>query len=347
MHYQEHTLFDRLSASLRQLESAEVTCFHCRERRAEWFCVNCRTNICVKCAPNHTRVHKDHKFQIIPYADDLSEFSAIASIVYCHIHSGEKTKLYCRTCETPVCHICKYASHDQLKHQTETTEDAKSRICELFRGDLEKLGESVRGHNDQANWADIRLQQLEEKGKAVLRELGQRKDQLILRVENEYQRECKKLYALIGSGTENLSQYKEVNDQQAKAKKSVLLTTRVCLDHMAGRSSADKLIGRLKLRVHELSKGEKHNDGGIEESVRLPELNCNQRIELEEHLLGEIQLEKKERRSRFDRIKQWAAKGSAHFKNTCQSKRIAEYWYLLAAGVLGILVSCMYSWFML
>ena len=94
-----------------------VTCTQCdTDKDVNWFCVDCRIELCGVCQKGHTKI-PTLKHHSIVSLDSCVEERVIDELVMCGIHNDRVVEANCKTCETLMCLLCKEESH--LCHETE------------------------------------------------------------------------------------------------------------------------------------------------------------------------------------------------------------------------------------
>ncbi|XP_039599674.1 tripartite motif-containing protein 45 isoform X2 [Polypterus senegalus] len=126
---------DQLAANEVLLESllreeCELVCDLCGEEGAERRCQVCGVNLCSFCCQAHRRQKKTASHRTVRL-QDLKGTSKIVKPVLCMVHPTEEVRLFCETCDQPVCRDCVVAGH-------------REHSCEYAADIIHKHGDYVR-----------------------------------------------------------------------------------------------------------------------------------------------------------------------------------------------------------
>ncbi|XP_070545060.1 E3 ubiquitin-protein ligase TRIM56-like [Ptychodera flava] len=98
-----------------------ITCDFCEEMVAEKRCGSCVLNLCEKCVKGHakSRANKGHRLVALSdiESDEITSFSSFRAPTYCSSHEENIIKLYCDSCEEPICLECVALNHRPPEHK--------------------------------------------------------------------------------------------------------------------------------------------------------------------------------------------------------------------------------------
>ncbi|XP_005993667.1 E3 ubiquitin-protein ligase TRIM45 [Latimeria chalumnae] len=115
--------------SLRSQE-VDLVCDLCSEGDAERRCEVCNVNLCDFCCKAHRRQKKTASHGTIALKD-LKGSGRILRPVLCSLHPPEELKLFCETCDRPVCRDCVVGDH-------------RDHACDFSSAVIHKYGDYVR-----------------------------------------------------------------------------------------------------------------------------------------------------------------------------------------------------------
>ena len=113
-------------------------------------CADCGVFMCDFCVKAHRRMHAFKNHQIVSI-DEMKSGSAKALIKpsYCEKHAGETLKLFCQTCDWPICRDCTIIDHQGHKYAfvADAVDKEKGAVRELLKKTKSKapaLAEGVK-----------------------------------------------------------------------------------------------------------------------------------------------------------------------------------------------------------
>ncbi|KAK1169901.1 tripartite motif-containing protein 45 [Acipenser oxyrinchus oxyrinchus] len=143
-------------------EDCELVCDLCSEGTAEKRCDVCCVNLCEFCCQAHRRQKKTASHTTVRL-QDLNGSSRIVKPIMCLLHPAEEVRLFCETCDQPVCrdcvvtghrdHACDYAANVIHKHGDSVRELLKNvqphvGVLERALSDIESVQQSVEVRAD-------------------------------------------------------------------------------------------------------------------------------------------------------------------------------------------------------
>ena len=122
--------------------SKQNNCENCHKKQATGYCKQCSVLLCQTCTDKHNAWAAFTSHQILGVEGVTTTASKLISLkeqptMECISH-GEPLKVYCNTCDKPVCHLCTTAkSHHN--HDYEPINDAFPRHHKNIANDLDKV----------------------------------------------------------------------------------------------------------------------------------------------------------------------------------------------------------------
>ena len=107
------------------------------------YCNDCRAFLCDFCATAHMRMKLCRNHRVLPL-ENLEESILGRKVLFCiwHPTCGEPMKIYCKTCEIPVCCHCIVASHQAhilVSIDQDTRREVQSKMSSLSNSAQQKL----------------------------------------------------------------------------------------------------------------------------------------------------------------------------------------------------------------
>ncbi|XP_070551886.1 tripartite motif-containing protein 2-like [Ptychodera flava] len=118
-------------------------CESCSKYPVASYCIECGQSFCTGCTDSHgkIRVTRNHKLVTMEEFEIMhSDESPFMKPVICPSHEGNQLKLYCRTCEIPICLECSVYEHSKPDHDHEEIDEAAA----LTRSKVEDLKSSLQ-----------------------------------------------------------------------------------------------------------------------------------------------------------------------------------------------------------
>ncbi|MBN3308173.1 TRI45 protein, partial [Amia calva] len=120
---------DVLLESLRN-DECELLCDLCSEGEAERRCAVCSANLCQFCCQAHRRQKKTSSHSMV-CLQDLKTCGRVVKPVLCRLHPSEELRLFCETCDQPVCRECAVTGH-------------RDHLCDYTTNVIHKHGDYIR-----------------------------------------------------------------------------------------------------------------------------------------------------------------------------------------------------------
>lgn len=113
-------MLDLLAVNLKEA----IQCQNCEEHnRVTVRCAECAEFLCQPCAEGHRRVRftRNHSLMTL---EECKAQGKIHSTAYCPKHEDGVLKLFCETCQVPMCRDCTIVDHPITLHEYRYVEDA-------------------------------------------------------------------------------------------------------------------------------------------------------------------------------------------------------------------------------
>lgn len=162
------------TCAINHIDLENVHCSNCTGRaRAQSLCSECSTLLCINCQ----RVHKKRKLTKNHRLCSLALLSLPANQPlhagdYCRTHVGQKTTLFCKSCDRVVCNDCTLLDHAKDEHTVTELSDVspyqRRQLGELLRAVQKRVPFLERTLND----VDSVLKAIPDHADAVAREIA-------------------------------------------------------------------------------------------------------------------------------------------------------------------------------
>ncbi|XP_069491872.1 E3 ubiquitin-protein ligase TRIM45 [Ambystoma mexicanum] len=106
----DHLVANEVLLESLQRNGVGLVCDLCNEGSAEKRCNICRTNLCEFCCQAHRRQKKTASHSVVGLKD-LKPCSRMGKPIQCTSHPLEELRLFCETCDRPVCRDCVVGDH--------------------------------------------------------------------------------------------------------------------------------------------------------------------------------------------------------------------------------------------
>ncbi|XP_069058911.1 E3 ubiquitin-protein ligase TRIM45 [Pleurodeles waltl] len=106
----DHLVANEVLLESLQRDGVGLVCDLCNEGSAEKRCNICRANLCEFCCQAHRRQKKTASHAVVGLKD-LKSFSRMGKPIQCASHPAEELRLFCETCDRPVCRDCVVGDH--------------------------------------------------------------------------------------------------------------------------------------------------------------------------------------------------------------------------------------------
>nr|CAB3267238.1 zinc finger protein ZF(Bbox/RING)-1 [Phallusia mammillata] len=184
------------------------TCDHDNRKVAISRCLDCTDFLCTECSTWHIRTKLTRHHKIVSLTEFESgihnqELKSRAKI-YCMIHDGEVAKIYCQSCQCPICHECVECGHSRHRrcslkeevlnqgHQIENllkTAREKTDVLRTLQTTLKDLKQVKK--NDREN-VEV---EIEKTCEVFVNAIRKRKQELIDELHNMHATEIKHINA--------------------------------------------------------------------------------------------------------------------------------------------------------
>ncbi|XP_043929066.1 tripartite motif-containing protein 45 [Protopterus annectens] len=91
-------------------EDKHLVCDLCSEDNAEKWCNMCSVKLCEFCVKAHRKQTKTMSHNVVPLRD-IKGSIRVTKPILCSFHPSEELKLFCETCDHPVCRDCVVTEH--------------------------------------------------------------------------------------------------------------------------------------------------------------------------------------------------------------------------------------------
>ena len=151
-------MLDLLAVSLKEA----IPCGNCEEQnRVTVRCAECAEFLCQPCADGHRRVRftRNHFLMTL---EECETQGKIHSTAYCPKHEDGILKLFCETCQVPMCRDCTIVGHPITLHEYryvadafETCKDVLSTLSTDVNTQIPNIVEAVGHLNDISKQLDV------------------------------------------------------------------------------------------------------------------------------------------------------------------------------------------------
>ncbi|XP_018668248.2 zinc finger protein ZF(Bbox/RING)-1 isoform X2 [Ciona intestinalis] len=184
------------------------TCDHDNRKVAIARCLDCTDFLCNECSTWHIRTKLTRRHKIV----SLSEFESgihnqelkSRAKIYCMIHDGEAAKIYCQSCQCPICHECVESGHSRHRrcslkeevlnqsHQIENllkTAKEKTDVLRTLQRTLKDIKQTKKLDRDKAESEIERICEI------FINTIHRRKQELTDELHNMHATEVKRINA--------------------------------------------------------------------------------------------------------------------------------------------------------
>ena len=151
-------MLDLLAVNLKEV----INCGNCTDQnRVTVRCAECAEFLCQPCADGHKRVRftRNHSLMTLTECENQGK---IHSTAYCPKHEDGILKLFCDTCQVPMCRDCTIVDHPITVHEYryvdeafETCKDALSTLSNEVGTQIPNIVEAVGELNDISQQLEI------------------------------------------------------------------------------------------------------------------------------------------------------------------------------------------------
>ncbi|XP_028407770.1 E3 ubiquitin-protein ligase TRIM71-like [Dendronephthya gigantea] len=151
-------MLDLLAVNLNEV----INCGNCDDKnRVTVRCAECAEFLCQPCADGHKRVRftRNHSLMTLKECENQGK---IHSTAYCPKHEDGVLKLFCETCQVPMCRDCTIVDHPITVHEYryveeafETCKDALSTLSNQVSAQIPNIVEAVGQLNDISQQLEI------------------------------------------------------------------------------------------------------------------------------------------------------------------------------------------------
>ena len=143
------------------------------------YCQTCCCLMCEFCGQAHQRqrMTSDHilipastaDLSLIPLSQPLGTMPDSQGPRFCEVHPQQELKLFCETCETPVCKECMLEEHND--HAFLPLEDASMQYTEILQGLVNKTKPLIAQLNESMKNIEFLLSSIQERAELVADEI--------------------------------------------------------------------------------------------------------------------------------------------------------------------------------
>ncbi|XP_077984801.1 E3 ubiquitin-protein ligase TRIM33-like [Glandiceps talaboti] len=120
-----------------------AVCGGCHKSNTIKYCIECASELCITCVTPHENIRATKSHKLL----NLEEYKRMKSTdpvslqppTYCSDHSDNQVKLYCDTCDKPICLECTVTSHPQPEHKYRHLDNAAAEVKTKLIGMIETL----------------------------------------------------------------------------------------------------------------------------------------------------------------------------------------------------------------
>ncbi|CAK8688683.1 tripartite motif-containing protein 2-like isoform X3 [Clavelina lepadiformis] len=184
------------------------TCDHDNRKAAISRCLDCTDFLCSECSIWHIRTKLTRRHKIVSLTEFESgmhnqELKSRAKI-YCMIHDGEAAKIYCQSCQCPICHECVECGHArhrrcslkeevlnqgrQIENLLKTAKE-KTGVLRTLQSTLKEIKITKKKERDQAE------AEIEKTCEIFINAIHRRKQELVDELHNMHASEVKHINA--------------------------------------------------------------------------------------------------------------------------------------------------------
>ncbi|XP_077869290.1 E3 ubiquitin-protein ligase TRIM56-like, partial [Saccoglossus kowalevskii] len=137
-------------------------CGGCLQGSVTTYCIDCTFGLCDICTSAHKRIpstKSHHTMTMQAYeATKSADIAMVQPPVYCSHHPGNQLKLYCDSCDIPICIECIAINHNITKHNCRYLKDAASQ----YATDLTQVTDILAEKEKEATESKENVQQMTE-----------------------------------------------------------------------------------------------------------------------------------------------------------------------------------------
>ncbi|XP_064608306.1 brain tumor protein-like isoform X2 [Liolophura sinensis] len=177
------------------IDDMQIVCTSCKAKeKAVARCSDCANFLCPNCVTAHQYMRCFENHKVVSFEDMRNGEVAIHKPIFCDSHPSENLKMYCVTCQVPICSECVVEDHKPPSHQHERIVDlepkqmedlnnliseskGKIKFCEDASRNLENALSDLQTHRDDAK---ALIQETFQSYKAIVEK---RKDDLLQELE--------------------------------------------------------------------------------------------------------------------------------------------------------------------
>ena len=185
----------------RRVSSINTPCHGC-DHEAAHFCHDCAELLCVDCAGAHRRLRLTRNHRLMT----VDEYKTSGMIVQsldknvrqtCGTH-GDDIKVYCETCDMPICSKCTTTTHRKPDHVHKKLKDAArvrrvllNQLVDRAQRKVDELREAVSGMRETTRQLQIRRShvetQIQQRKQALMELIESYEQDVITELDQEYE----------------------------------------------------------------------------------------------------------------------------------------------------------------
>ena len=175
-----HRLLEIEDTLTKTREPQKVQCEKCKQFHVTGYCQECSTFVCEKCTKIHQmwEDHKHHHIMSIKdvQADAVCLITPKEKVQHCKIHPQNVRKIYCETCNEPICNECTVLLHQG--HQYDILSKSFPKQKQEMADELEPIKHHLATVNQMLHSFDTRSKEIHDQRAAVQAEIRMEIDQL-------------------------------------------------------------------------------------------------------------------------------------------------------------------------
>ena len=142
------------------------------------YCVECEHKICERCREAHKKVKtsRNHRFVDLGNKSEIEKLTRSIPQSYCDQHPTEVLRIFCKSCQLPVCHVCFEDGH--TSHKFSTIEKAGNSFRKKMSCQLEDNLDFFGNFRVQISKIEHQMDEIRENGRQVEEEIKWRADAL-------------------------------------------------------------------------------------------------------------------------------------------------------------------------
>ncbi|XP_070547910.1 E3 ubiquitin-protein ligase TRIM56-like [Ptychodera flava] len=200
-------LIEIFKQRLESRQGAELKCEGCQENTATHRCMECKQYICDSCAKVHKNIllTRSHTLMTIEEYETAKSTCPVPLPVvkYCSDHNQNEPKLYCETCQVPVCSDCAMVKQCTPEHVHRDLKDAADEYLTEFKAMVDKLKVKEKRaeknktlakqiHSDLIEHCCREERKVRIKAEEIIKKIKREEQRLIDELKNNYKMKVKR-----------------------------------------------------------------------------------------------------------------------------------------------------------